>query len=129
MGHLYKLIEQHLDEYGVREAELARRIGSSPQTVNSWKKRGIKKPPEQELLMALAIEIRRPYGDVLRAALLDSGYITEAQQDVSEEIARAAFEPGLSADQRRRIIAVINEDRPQPAARPGRETDRQRGVS
>ncbi|MDL9944217.1 hypothetical protein QSJ19_01190 [Gordonia sp. ABSL11-1] len=75
MGELWKIIQEHLDAYGVREAEFARRIGSSPQTVNSWKKRGIRNLPERRLLLAVSEITGRDYADVLQAALTDSEYL------------------------------------------------------
>ncbi|QCG77627.1 immunity repressor [Gordonia phage Fairfaxidum] len=75
MGELWTIIQEHLDAYGVREAEFARRIGSSPQTVNSWKKRGIRNLPERRLLLAVAEITGREYADVLEAALTDADYL------------------------------------------------------
>jgi transcriptional regulator with XRE-family HTH domain len=75
MGELWKIIQAHLDKYGVREAEFARRMGSSPQTLNSWKNRGLKNLPSKALLAAVAEQAHVPYGLVLNAALHDIGYI------------------------------------------------------
>jgi len=74
MGMLWDLIQGHLDQYGVRDAALARRMGTSAQTLNSWKKRGLKRPPEPWLLVAAAREIQVEYERVLDAALVDTGY-------------------------------------------------------
>ncbi len=74
MSHLWDIIQAHLDEYGVREAALARRMDTSPQTLNSWKKRGLKQLPERWLLEAVARETKTPYEDVLDAVLFDISY-------------------------------------------------------
>lgn len=75
VGHLYAIVQRHIDTYGVREAELARRVGTSPQTINSWKNRGVRGLPSREILRKLADVTRTAYGDVLEAALMDAGYI------------------------------------------------------
>ncbi|MFE9232012.1 helix-turn-helix domain-containing protein [Cellulosimicrobium funkei] len=77
MSHLWDLIQAHLDEYGVRDAAFARRMGTSAQTLNSWKNRGLKRLPERELLEAVARETRVPYEDVLDAVLIDINYKDE----------------------------------------------------
>lgn len=86
MGELYGIIQRHLDRYGVREAALARLMGTSSQTVNSWKTRGVRQLPTRPLLEAVARETRTPYEVVLRAALLDTGYL---QAEVTPESADA----------------------------------------
>ncbi|SDT88995.1 hypothetical protein [Gordonia westfalica] len=40
MSKLWEFVQAHLDRTGASEAAFARQIGSIPQTVNSWKKRG-----------------------------------------------------------------------------------------
>lgn len=74
MGELWTIIQRHLDETGVREAEFARRIGTSPTTVNSWKNRGVRSLPDRKLLDAVADVTGTKYSDVLRAVLTDAGY-------------------------------------------------------
>lgn len=74
-GHLWRIIQKHLDDYGPSEAEFARRIGTSPQTVSSWKKRGIRKLPDKQLLVGVSEVTRQPYGDVLTAVLYDIKYL------------------------------------------------------
>ena len=75
MGHLWDIAQAHLDEYGVRAAALARRMGTSPQTLDSWKNRGVRSLPSKALLEALARETRTPYEEVLDAALRDIDYL------------------------------------------------------
>ena len=53
-------------------------MGSKPQTLSSWKKRGVRGLPAQRLLEALARVTRTPYEDVLVAALRDAGYLPRA---------------------------------------------------
>ena len=75
VGNLWTIIQAHLDKYGVREAAFARTIGSSPQTVNSWKLRGVRALPERRLLEAVADITGTPYPEVLAAALADAAYL------------------------------------------------------
>jgi hypothetical protein len=75
MSQLHDIIQRHMDEFGVREAALARRMGTASQTINSWKTRGVKQLPARWLLEAVARETRTPYDVVLRAALLDTKYL------------------------------------------------------
>lgn len=74
-GELWSIIQAHLDRYGVYEAVFARRMGTKPQTINTWKILGVKRLPERWLLEAVAREAAVPYEAVLRAALVDSGYL------------------------------------------------------
>ncbi|MFI1938369.1 helix-turn-helix domain-containing protein [Streptomyces purpureus] len=56
--NLAQLIKRIRDTYGVNESEVARRIGVTPATVNSWTqgRRGTKRGPNPEKLRALARE-------------------------------------------------------------------------
>jgi lambda repressor-like predicted transcriptional regulator len=68
-----RLIQDHLDKYGVKRAEFARRAGTTPQTVQNW----IDRPttlPRREHLEGVAAVIGVPYAVVLAAALEDAGY-------------------------------------------------------
>lgn len=67
--------KKHLDDYGVREAEFARRIGTSPQTVSSRKKRGLKTLPDKKVLVGVPDVTRRSYDEVLDAVLHDISYL------------------------------------------------------
>lgn len=80
MADLWGIVQRHLDAYGVRAAALARRMGTSPQTLDSWKHRGVRALPRRHLLEALARETRTPYGDVLIAALRDAGYLPRGRE-------------------------------------------------
>lgn len=84
-GELWSIIQAHLDRYGVYEAVFARRMGTKPQTINTWKNLGVKRLPERWLLEAVAREARTPYEDVLRAALLDTGYLDRVTPGIDGE--------------------------------------------
>lgn len=73
VSELMKLVQAHLNKYGVKEAEFARRIGTAPQTVANWKSRGTTLP-SRRLLEGVAAVIGLPYQRVLDAALIDAGY-------------------------------------------------------
>jgi len=81
MGNLWSIVQGHIDRYGVLEAEIARRIGTSPQTLNSWKNRGIREVPSSRLLRKLADVTGQPYLLVLTAALLDAQRIDAEEAD------------------------------------------------
>lgn len=72
MTRLMTLVQHHLDRYGVRRAEFARRVGISPQAMQSW----IDRPglPRPEHLRSVADQLDMPYHRVLDAALTDAGY-------------------------------------------------------
>ncbi|MFI5783534.1 hypothetical protein [Nocardia sp. NPDC051570] len=74
MGQLIDLIQRHLDRYGVKHAEFARRIGATPSAVYSWKRRGVKQLPDKQILEGITEVTGFPYWQVLEAALIDSGY-------------------------------------------------------
>lgn len=78
---LMRLIEGHLDRYGVTRAEFARRIGTRPQTIQNWKDKTTILP-QAELLRGVANVIDAPYLIVLDAALVDSGYRDTTVDDV-----------------------------------------------
>jgi hypothetical protein len=82
VSELYSIVQKHMDNFGPSASEIARRIGAAPQTVSSWKARGLRGLPEKRLLVALARLTHTPYGDVLTAALRDCGYLPEEAEQV-----------------------------------------------
>lgn len=106
MSELWKLIQAHLDEFGVREAALARRMGTAPQTLNSWKKRGMRQLPTRELIEALAREIRQPYAVVLRAILVDLQY---APDETLDELSKVSIR--TRAKEGGRLVIDLTDDR------------------
>jgi transcriptional regulator with XRE-family HTH domain len=109
MGHLWALIQEYLDRQGgMSQAALARKMGTSPQTLGSWKKRGSR--PEPDALRALAVAIEQPY-EVVHAALeADQGYLTD------EELEASMRGRGLSAEVRERLRAHVGRPMEEPAA-------------
>lgn len=87
MRELIRIVQAHMDKYGVSEAEVARRIGAQPQTVNTWRNGEMKRLPQQHYLQALAELTKTPYPTVLSAALLDTGYITSPIDGQSDHVA------------------------------------------
>lgn len=75
---LTALIDQYKDAHGVSDAELARRIGISRENLRLWRTTGLRALPGQDNLRAVARTIGQPYRKVLSAALIDAGYLTEA---------------------------------------------------
>lgn len=73
MTELMRLIQAHIDRYGVTRATVARRAGMSPQTVQNWRDE-IRALPDAHHLRAIAAVIGVPYIVVLDAALTDCGY-------------------------------------------------------
>lgn len=76
MSHLLAIIDDYKDRHGSpSDSSIARAIGVAPQTISSWRRRGIKQLPERETLKALAEFVRVDYFDVLLPAVLkDIGY-------------------------------------------------------
>lgn len=77
MSELVRIIDDYRDSHGQpSDASIARAIGIAPQTLSSWRKRGIKEPPEPETMRALARLVGESYEEyVLPAALVDSGFL------------------------------------------------------
>lgn len=95
--HLMALVQGHLDRYGVRRAEFARRVGVSPQAIQNW----IDRPttlPRPEHLRSLAEQLDMPYHRVLDAALTDAGYraddVDDAKTLSSKIVELARVQPG-----------------------------------
>ena len=86
MSELLGLINSHLDKYGVKRAEFARRAGTTPQTVQNWVARGTLPRPNH--LQGVAGVIDVPYLIVLDAALVDAGYRDSMTDDVAAIRAR-----------------------------------------
>lgn len=70
---LMKLIDDHRDRHGQpSEASIARAIGVATQTVNSWRSRGVRQPPERKTMERLAELLGLPFEDyVLQVVLYD----------------------------------------------------------
>ncbi len=98
MTELMRLIQTHLDKYGVSRAEFARRAGTTPQTVQNWRDE-IKAMPEVKHLRGVAEVTGQPYVTVLDAALVDAGYrdsMVDSGADLDVRIRRAAgADPGI----------------------------------
>lgn len=79
MSELLRIIDDWKDRHGQpSDASIARAIGVAPQTISSWRKRGIREPPAIETLRTLAEFMHLPYEDyVLQAALVDAGWRKE----------------------------------------------------
>lgn len=86
MPELLGLINSHLERYGVKRAEFARRAGTTPQTVQNWVARGTLPRPNH--LQGVAGVIDVPYLIVLDAALVDAGYRESMTDDVAAIRAR-----------------------------------------
>lgn len=82
MSELMRLIQSHLDRYGVTRATFAKRVGTTPQTVQNWKTRSTTMP-KPEHLKGVARETGLPYLIVLDAALMDAGYRDSLADDLN----------------------------------------------
>lgn len=76
MSELVRIIDDYRDTHGrPSDASIARAIGIAPQTLSSWRKRGIRELPDAATLRALASFVGLPYdGYVLEVALYDAGW-------------------------------------------------------
>lgn len=83
MSRLVSIIDVYRDLHGQpSDSSVARSIGIKPQTLSSWRTRGLKEPPNREALQKLADLVGLDYEhDVLRAALLDAEWIEEGDGD------------------------------------------------
>lgn len=83
MSRLVAIVDVYKDLHGQpSDSSVARSIGVAPQTISSWRKRGLKEPPNREALQKLADLVGLDYEtDVLRAALLDAEWIGEGDGD------------------------------------------------
>lgn len=70
---LIAIVQAHMDRHGMSEAAVARSIGTSRATVNTWRNGQIKRLPQREYLDRLAALTGVDYCDVLVAALTDTG--------------------------------------------------------
>jgi len=114
VGNLWDLIQAYLDDTGgTSAAALSRRIGSKPQTLSSWKTRGIRELPSVDTLRNLADAIEVPYDIVLRAAEADAGYRDDEDKDLS-----AALEAyGVRGRAATRLRKHVAKDRTNPRTR------------
>jgi transcriptional regulator with XRE-family HTH domain len=87
MSRLIAIIDEYKDRHGQpSDSSIARAIGLSPQAISSWRKRGIKSPPERDALRKLAALAGVDYeGVVLRAVLLDVGWIDDPEEGEQDE--------------------------------------------
>lgn len=76
MSELVRIIDDYRDTHGQpSDASIARAIGIAPQTLSSWRKRGIRELPQAETLRSLAALVGLPYeAYVLEVALFDAGW-------------------------------------------------------
>ena len=112
VSELYDIVQRHIDEHGPKAAWIARRIGMSPQGLNTWKHRGVKLP-DVKYLVALADLTGTPYLDVLSAALRDSRYLPE---EVARDGAPIVTQPVHLA-----VAARRKTTRRKPPPRPERD--------
>lgn len=82
-----RLIQSHLDRYGVTRATFAKRAGTTSQTVQNWKSRGGTLPKRKQL-EGIARETGLPYLIVLDAALKDAGYRDSLADDLDTLLVR-----------------------------------------
>lgn len=98
---LIAIVQAHMDSYGVSEAEVARRIGASPATVNTWRNGQLRRPPSRKYLNGLADLSGVDYTDVLVAALIDTGYIDRdgriQRPPAHLDVKRTAVHPPMTA--------------------------------
>lgn len=79
MSKLVALIDTYKDAHGnPSDSSIARAIDIAPQTISSWRKRGIREAPGTATLRKLAALMRVDYRTVvLEAVLIDIGLIED----------------------------------------------------
>lgn len=81
MSRLLAIIDAYKDNHGQpSDASIARAVGIAPQTLSSWRKRGIRELPARDTLLSLARFMSEPYSAVLDAVLVDIGYVKEGPE-------------------------------------------------
>jgi len=91
MSKLLAVIDDYKDRHGQpSDASIARAVGIAPQTISSWRNRGIRELPARDTMLRLADFMRVPYDDVLRAVLVDVGYMDDRDQGQSDRGVRGA---------------------------------------
>jgi transcriptional regulator with XRE-family HTH domain len=86
MSRLVDLIDDYKDRHGQpSDASIARAVGIAPQTLNSWRKRGIRELPNAEALRQLAALLGVAADVTFYAAGVDAGYIVETEAPPSIE--------------------------------------------
>ena len=101
MSELMRLIQSHLDRYGVTRATFAKRVGTTPQTVKNWKSRSTTMP-RPEHLAGIARETGIPYLVIVDAALMDAGYRDSLVDDLDTlkvRVARYVREAGHGVEE------------------------------
>lgn len=85
MSRLIALIDEYRESRGMpSEASIARQVGVAPQTINSWRNRGLKELPNKETLRKLAEVLHMSDADVFYAAGVDAGFIIETIVEIPE---------------------------------------------
>lgn len=76
MSELVRLVDEYRATHGMpADASIARMMHVAPQTISSWRQRGIRSLPSETTLRALARVLELPYEDyVLQVALYDAGW-------------------------------------------------------
>lgn len=78
MSRLLALIDEHKVKHGnPSDASIARAIGVAPQTISSWRTRGIRAMPEPKTVRALAAFLHIDEETALYALGVDTQYIVE----------------------------------------------------
>jgi transcriptional regulator with XRE-family HTH domain len=85
VGHLWDILQRHIDDqlYPPSYRQLATRLGVQPQTLINWKHPSAL--PSRANLKAIAELTRTPETEVLRAALIDTGYLEPEASDSSAD--------------------------------------------
>ena len=72
---VFSFIAAHKARTGVSDAEIARRIGITPQNRGLWRREGLRRLPQREHLEGVAaLNDTTTYDEVLEAAMYETGY-------------------------------------------------------
>lgn len=82
MSKLLALIDEYKDAHGQpSDSSIARAIGAKPQTISSWRKRGLKQPPAIDTLRELARLLNVDFETVvLHAVLVDIEWVEDREE-------------------------------------------------
>lgn len=78
MSRLIAMIDEYRDTHGQpSDASIARQLGIAPQTLNSWRNRGMKEIPRPKTLQSLARLLNKTDVEIYYVVGVDTGHIVE----------------------------------------------------
>lgn len=99
MSELWSIVEEHSREYGPTTSAIARRMGTTSQTLFNWRDRELREMPHRDTLRALSRVTRRPLESVIAAAVADVYGLSEDAYTFPVAAKEGEPEPGEHEDE------------------------------